>query len=136
MLIDSNVLVYALNVDSPKHLASRLFLEKNIKEAVVAHQNILETTRIMTHPVFPKTLSVKMVTKAIEQMTRAMKVIHPNGETLATFREMVQKYGEGGNKVFDLYLASTALTNGVKEIATDNVKHFSVFEEMRVVNPF
>ena len=38
--------------------------------------------------------------------------------------------------VFDAYLAATALCNGVETIATDNVRDFSKFSEIKVINPF
>lgn len=136
MLIDSNVLIYALNTDSPKHEASRLFVRANINEAYVAHQNILEATRVMSHRAFPKQLAIKTVVQAIKQITNSMRVIYPNEDTLEVYLELLKKYGGEGNRVFDVYLTATALSNGVMEIATDNVKHFMDYEEIRVINPY
>ena len=59
MLLDSNILVYAINVRSPKNQVAQKFLQENLKELVVAHQNILETMRVLTHPKFPHPLSVR-----------------------------------------------------------------------------
>lgn len=136
MLIDSNVIIYALNSASPKNQESRLFIKAQAKRAVIAHQNILEVTRVMTHPKFANKFSVTTITKGIEQVTRAMKIIYPQEETLFVYQNLIKKYQPEGNRVFDLYLAATALSNGVREIATDNVRHFKDFEEIRVINPY
>lgn len=136
MLIDSNILVYALNTTSPKHQASRLFLHSRITEAVIAHQNILEVTRVLTHPMFQSKISIKAAARAMEQVAKSMKVIYPNEDTIWIYRELLTKYSLEGNRVFDVYLAATALSNGITEIATDNDKHFRVFEEIKVINPF
>ncbi|OGV97100.1 hypothetical protein A2W24_00125 [Microgenomates group bacterium RBG_16_45_19] len=136
MLIDSNVFIYALNSASPKHQAARLFLRARAGEAVVAHQNILEVTRVMSHPAFPAKLALKIVIKAVEQVVKPMRIIYPNEETYFVYQELIRKYALEGNRVFDVYLAATAITNGIRKIATDDEKHFRVLEEIKVVNPF
>lgn len=50
MLIDSNILVYAINILSPKHKKAQNFLQENITKLEIAHQNIFETLRVLTHP--------------------------------------------------------------------------------------
>lgn len=136
MLIDSNLLIYALNVSSPKSQAARLFLKTYVDEAVVAQQNILEVTRVMTHPVFENKLTTKSVTKSLKQVTKVMRVIRPQEETWYVYQELMKKYESEGNRVFDVYLAATMLSNEIKVIATDNEKHFKMIEEIKVINPF
>jgi predicted nucleic acid-binding protein len=136
MLIDSNILIYALNQSSPKHQVARLFLRTSFKEAVVAVQNILEVTRVMSHPVFPAKLPLKTVVRALDQVVKAMRIIYPNEETYYVYQRLLKKYDLEGNRVFDVYLAATALTNGVYELATDNEKHFGMIDEIKVINPF
>jgi predicted nucleic acid-binding protein len=48
----------------------------------------------------------------------------------------IQKHLLTGDKIFDAYLAATALSVGVNTIATDNVKDLQIFEGVKVVNPF
>ena len=48
----------------------------------------------------------------------------------------LKKYEIISDNIFDTYLASTMLTNDVSIIATDNEKYFSVFEEIKIINPF
>jgi predicted nucleic acid-binding protein len=49
---------------------------------------------------------------------------------------LIQKHDLAGDKVFDAYLAATALSVGIKTIATDNVKDFLTFEGIKLINPF
>jgi predicted nucleic acid-binding protein len=136
MLIDSNVLIYALNPTSPKNKTAILYLRAEIKQTTVAHQNILEVTRVMSHPVFPVQLSFATVVKSVEQLTKPMRMVYPNEETYYVYQRLVKKYQIGGNRVFDLYLVATAITNEEREIVTDNEKHLGIFEEIKVINPF
>lgn len=52
MLIDSNILIYAINLDSPKSKIAQEFLKENLDNLEITHQNILESIRILTHPKF------------------------------------------------------------------------------------
>lgn len=81
MLIDSNILVYAINRSSPKHKAAQIFLQNNIGHLEIAHQNILEALRVLTHPKFPYSMKIHHALKAIENILKACRVICPAEKT-------------------------------------------------------
>lgn len=136
MLIDSNILVYAINTASPKHKNAQIFLQENSADLVVAHQNILETLRVLTHPKFPKKMKLKDALASIEGIIRVAKIIQPRYETYYVFLELLKKHKFGGDQVFDAYLLATALSNNIDLIATDNTKDFTKFKEINITNPF
>ena len=48
MLVDTNILVYAINLSASKHELARNFLRNEFQNVVIAHQNILESLRVLT----------------------------------------------------------------------------------------
>lgn len=136
MLIDTNILIYAINADSSKHKIAKNFLEEYKTDLEVAHQNILEALRVLTYSKFFKIMSVKEAMDAILSITSVCKLINPTFQTIYIALELIEKYHIQSDQVFDAYLAATALSNGVRVIATDNVKDFKKFKEIKVINPF
>lgn len=135
MLVDTNVLVYAINADSPKNKQAQVFLQTHRKELVVAHQNIFETLRVLTHPKYFKPMSPKDAQAAVLAILRACRVIIPDYNTHYLAFELIKEHNLLGNRIFDAYLGATAISNGIRAIATDNEKDFKKFG-VTVYNPF
>ncbi len=136
MLIDSNVLIYAINADSPKHKLAKQFLEGNIHNLQIAHQNILETLRVLTHTKYANPLKLKDALISIFAITKESQIICPTESTYYITAELIKKHNLAGNRIFDAYLAATAVSNDINTIATDNVKDFTKFKILKVLNPF
>ena len=136
MLIDSNVLVYALNDSSPKQKAAREFFIANQDELVLSHQNITETLRVITHPKFQNPYTISKALKRLSYIINEATTIHPNSHTLEIFTQLIKKNKVTGSQIFDAYLVATAISNGVNKIATDNEKHLGTYQQIKVINPF
>ncbi len=136
ILIDSNIIVYALNLGSPKHAPAQAFLLANVGRLVLAQQNICESFRVLTHPKFPNPMSPLQAIKAIDAIAEVSQVITPDETTHHLAFALVQKHKLSGDKIFDAYLAATAISAGVSIIATDNTKDFAALEHITLLNPF
>ena len=136
MLIDSNILVYALNDASPKQAKAQAFLQNNIGQGIIAHQNIFEAIRVLTHKKFPSPMSSDTAVTALSNIIDNFHVIAPEQGTHYIALAFVQKHSLTGDKIFDAYLAATALYAGIKIVATDNTKDLHLFEGIEVINPF
>lgn len=136
MLIDSNILIYAINIDSQKHLKAQQFLEENSGNLEISHQNILETLRVLTHKRFSNPMEIKDAISAIQAIAEFCRIITPTPTTYYLSLELITGYRLTGNRIFDAYLAATALSNGVGVIATDNIKDFQKFAPLKIINPF
>lgn len=136
MLIDSNILIYAINLSSPKHEKAQLFLQKNLEKLAIAHQNIFETLRVLTHPKFPKPMKTEKAINAVGSIIQNCLVIAPDYKTHSIALELIRKHLLSSDMVFDAYLTATALSNEIYEIATDNEKDFRKFSEINIINPF
>ncbi len=136
ILVDSNVLVYAINTSSPKHAAAQNFLNKNNKSLVIAHQNILESLRVLTHPKFSSPMSATDALAAITAIGDSCRIITPDLSASYLAIELIKQQQITGNQIFDAYLAATALAAGLRAIATDNARDFQKFAGVQIINPF
>jgi predicted nucleic acid-binding protein len=136
VLVDSNILIYAINSSSPKQKAAQEFLQANVGHLTVAHQNIFESLRVLTHHRFQTPMSPTEAIAAVTAITEHCHIITPGYETHEIAIALIKKHGLTGDKVFDGYLAATALSAGISTIATDNAKDFLPFKDLSVVNPF
>ncbi len=136
MLIDTNIIIYAINSASPKHLLAKQFFLEQQEDLVVADQNILEAMRVLTHGKFAHPMSFFQADNAVNAIAVAATVISPTEETLPIAIMLMRKYERAANRIFDAYLAATMLTHDIKQIATDNERDFMMYEEIAVLNPF
>ncbi len=136
MLIDSNIIIYALNSGSPKCKVAQNFISQNQSSMVIAQQNIFETLRILTHPKFPRPFSSEKALLAVSAITKHAEIIHPNSETQEIAFALIKKYRLSGAEIFDGLLVATALTHKIQRIATNNLRHFNKYKEIDVISPF
>lgn len=136
MLVDTNILVYAINEDSSKNKQAKIFLRDNQGKLTVAHQNIIETIKVLTQPKFSKPLKPRLAIEAVLAIIENCQIIVPKHGTEFITLELIKRSNLSGKRIFDAYLTATALSNGVDTIVTDNTKDFKKFKEIKVVNPF
>lgn len=136
MLIDSNILIYAINKTSPKHVKAQNFLQENSNALTVAHQNIFESMRVLTHSKFQNPMKQNDAVEAIDRILDVCTIISPDYRTHRIALELIKKYNIVSDQIFDAYLVATAISNGINKIATDNVKDLKKFSEISVVYPF
>lgn len=136
MLVDTNILIYSVNLDSSKYKKAIQFINENIGQLEIAHQNILEAIRVLTHKNFSHPKRLKEALSATLSIGESCSLIFPNENTIYLALELIKKHKLTGNKIFDAYLAATALSNGITTIATDNIRDFKKFKEIKLLNPF
>jgi predicted nucleic acid-binding protein len=136
MLIDSNILIYALNLDSPKSRTSQKFLKENMNHLEISHQNILESIRVLTHSKFSNPMQIKDCLKALAGISESAHILYPDQQTYYLVLELIEKYKLKGNRIFDAYLVAIMLSYGIKQIATDNERDFKIYKGIEVINPF
>lgn len=129
ILVDVNVLLYALDKSSKYYTIASSFLDANVDKLALSHQTINEYIRVATHPVFPNRLSITRIEDNVQTfLDRFAKIISPNSATLECSLNLIKKYKIVGSLVFDTYLIATVLTNNINTLATFNVKDFQLFK--------
>lgn len=135
MLIDSNIIIYALNDDSNKQAQAQSFLNQNKNKLYIAHQNIFETLRILTHHKFSHPYPTDKAIANIQSIAQFSTIIHPTSNTQEIAFGLIKKYAISGSEIFDAYLVATALSHQITTIASDNTKHLKKYTEITTTNP-
>lgn len=136
MIVDTNILIYSINSDSPKHKKAQKFLNDNLTDLEITHQNVLEAIRVLTHRSFSRPMNLKDALNSVLSIANSCFMISPNQSTYHLAIELINNYKLSGNRIFDAYLVATALSNEITTITTDNVKDFKIFPQIKVINPF
>jgi toxin-antitoxin system PIN domain toxin len=127
LLVDANVLVYAVNRRARGHAAAREWLLRALagQEAVgFAWTVVLAFMRLTTHPaVFARPLTPG----------QASAVVEPTRRHLPLVRGLLEQVGTAGNLVGDAHLAALALEYGATMVSFD--RDFAGFEGVAVVRP-
>lgn len=131
ILIDTNLLIYHTDTSSTHSENIESFFRKNTSNIVLSSQVINEYLRATTHKVFQQPLTIdEAITNILLYTNSFGSPITPNSATHRMFINLLKKYKTSSNKIFDLYLVSTALSNNINTIATFNIKDFRKFKEI------
>lgn len=139
IVVDVNLLVYAVNEDSPNHKKAKSWLETAISgtETVgLPWLVLLAFLRLTTRSgLFRKPLSVVEAFDLIQAWLEqpSVTVPEPTARHLQMMRDLVSPLGTGGNLTSDAYLAALAIEHGAELCSTDN--DFGRFSRLRWRNP-
>lgn len=137
LLLDTNVLVYAHNQDSPLHNQSLSLIKGVVTgqfRGVLAQQNLLEFYSIITDKRrIAKPLSPLQAQEILgDYLKLPFEIIFPNRETIGKLSVLCGKNKIKNGQVFDAYLVATMLSHQIKHIITANTKDFKMFSEIKV----
>lgn len=139
LLVDANVLLYAVNERSREHDVSRDWLSQALAgaEAVAfAWTVLLAFLRLSTHPaVFPRPLTAAQAGDIVERWLEASPAvtIEPTRRHLALLRGLLDRSGTAGNLLGDAHLAALALEHGATVVSFD--RDFARFEGVALRRP-
>jgi len=130
-LVDTNVLVYAVNEASPFHETSRGWLDGALAgadTAALSWQVLTGFIRIVTHPAaFAAPLTTNQAIDQVEEWLNAPAsvVVEPTARHTTILRNLLDAVGGiGGNLVNDAHLAALAIEHraGIVSYDTDFVR--------------
>jgi hypothetical protein len=141
ILLDTNVLIYASDINSSFHIASKSIRDKGIRGEVllcITPQVLLEFFAVVTSQ--KRTANPIESFQALDEIEKYLKAdkittIYPNENTFLKLIELERKYCVKGQEIFDLQLIATMLSNNVKTIYTFNTDHFSKIDEIESLTP-
>lgn len=125
VLVDANVLLYAVDSTSSRHSAALAWLEAALGAAEVvglAWSVVLAFIRLSTNPsVFPNPLSTGQAMDQVESWfsAPASVIAEPTGRHLRLMRGLLSDAGTAGNLTTDAHLAALALEHGAVIISYD-----------------
>lgn len=142
-LIDSNILIRAYMPAHPDYALAQSVLSPYLlgeRQGVIAQQNLLEFYATITNPKrFSPALSSSKASHLVQTLlTSELTVLVPRTETIGWFLTLQGQltHPPRGQGIYDLYLAATALEQGITTILTENVKDFRRIPGIIAINPF
>lgn len=139
IIVDANLLIYAIDADSPNHSKARKWLEQTLSSTqevglpwivVLAFLRITTRTGIMRHP-----LSAGRAIAYVESWFQQpyVRPLSPSEDHWRILRNFLETTGTAGNLTSDAHVAALALEHGYAVYSTDN--DFRRFPGITHVNP-
>lgn len=139
ILLDANVLVYAINANAPQHPASRRALDAAIAGSiplVLVLQVLLEFYAVVTHPRrVSHPLPPDVARQQLVALAAALPVLDVRPDALAELDALIQTHRPIGGRVFDLFLTAQMRCHRIATICTYNLADFASFPGIEAITP-
>lgn len=138
-LVDLNLLLYAIDEESPPHAAARDWLEEVLsgtEEVGFAWAVLLGFVRLTTNPaVFDAPLDAEEALEVVEGWLAqpVATVVEPSERHTQNLRQLLTATGTAGNLTTDAHLAALAIEHGAELCSRDS--DFSRFQGLRWRDP-
>jgi toxin-antitoxin system PIN domain toxin len=138
-LVDLNILLYAINADSPHHRAAKTWIEDTIggvETVALPWIVILGFLRIATsRHIFAKPLAPEDAVAVVDGWLGRSNVVALSAgpEHWRILRQLVSGAGTAGNLTTDAHLAALAIEHGCELCSTD--ADFGRFPQLAWINP-
>jgi toxin-antitoxin system PIN domain toxin len=139
IIIDANLLIYAVNRDAPQHGPAKAWLEQALsgKDTIgIPWSVVLAFLRLTTRPgLFRRSLSVVTALDLIGSWLEkeSVTLVHPGPKHYQVLRDLLLECGTGGNLTSDAQLAALAIEHGAQLCSAD--QDFSRFPRLDWHNP-
>ncbi len=139
LLVDANVLLYAVNQASPRHDAARRWLEGALggrEPVALTWIVLLAFLRLATHAaVFPRPLRLDQAIDLVRTWLSAPAAValEPTARHLDVLAGLLADAGTGGNLVNDAHLAALAIEHDAALVSFDG--DFARFTGVRLQQP-
>lgn len=139
ILIDANLLLYAIHADLPQHGSARFWLNDCLngqRSVGLPWGVLLAVLRLSTNPrLFPQPLTPELAVELIDGWL-ALPLVHiaePGPGHWPILRRLVRQAGTAANLTSDAHLAALAIEHGYTLYSADN--DFKRFEGLRHIDP-
>jgi predicted nucleic acid-binding protein len=132
IFIDTNILVYATDDESPFHAKSLGILKKFMKDRidfVISPQIIREYLVVLTRGLQPGDPARSAALHNVEKFMEAFKLLDENSETVAKLQTIMEDFAVGGKQIHDTNIVAVMQVHGVKRLLTHNMDDFKKFDQ-------
>ncbi len=140
VFLDTNILVYAINIDSASHLSAASLIKEigaGTLKTCMSPQILCEFFATVTNPrKFRRPLTPTEASDAINSyMESDIYLLYLKDSTIKLTLDMAIRHQINGTEIFDTQIVATMLENGVRTIYTANVSDFKKYSGITAVNP-
>jgi predicted nucleic acid-binding protein len=131
MFVDTNILVYATQITSPRREAARNALERHSSAGApfrLSRQILREYLAVVTRPqLFASPISMAEALADVERFAAAFELLEDGPEVGARLAELCRSVALGGRQVHDANIVATMLAHGETRLLTANRGDFERF---------
>jgi predicted nucleic acid-binding protein len=135
-IVDTKVLVYALDADATQHASSRALLEAGRAGSVtlyVTSQIFCEFYSVVTNP--RRVANACSPAAALVAIFSLLRVLPVPTHTVEELIRLLRRRPVIGGDIFDLQIIATMNVNGIPRIYTFNTADFAGFPEIVPLTP-
>lgn len=132
IFIDTNILIYATNDESPFQAQSLGLINRMMKDGracVISPQIIREYLVVFTRELLPNDPARAAALSNIEKFLEVFTLLEENQQTVARLTALVADGKSGGKQIHDANIVAVMLVHGVKRIATHNLDDFRPYTQ-------
>jgi toxin-antitoxin system PIN domain toxin len=139
ILVDVNLLIYAVDSDSPQHSRARRWLEQTLSGDTpvgLPWAVVLAFLRVTTRAgILRAQLSLERAIELVDEWLAQpyVTLVVPGDAHWSILKNLVLEAGSAGNLTTDAHLAALAIENGSAIATADH--DFRRFASLKVVNP-
>ena len=129
MLIDTNLLVYAIDQDSAFFSQAQNIISDSGVALFTTSKNLSEFLAVTTR--IPRNaMPINDALTVINDFLTIFNILYPTEQSYKIFMDLLRKYQPSGIKIHDFEIVSIGLANGINRIATFNQKDFYQIKEI------
>ncbi len=132
VLVDTNILIYALDADSQFHHRALKFLYDPTIRFFITSKNIAEFLVVLTRNE-EINISTSECLELLNNLIVDVEILYPNPTTIKLFFDLIKKYNPRGLWIHDLEIASISIAHGISKIATNNIVDFKRIDEIEIL---
>ena len=132
VLVDTNVLIYAIDADSKFHQRALNFLCDPTIRFFTTSKNISEFLVVLTRNK-EIDISTNECLELLNDLIEDIEILYPNPTTIKLFYDLIRKYNPRGLWIHDLEIASISISYGISKIVTNNIVDFKRIDEIDII---
>lgn len=132
ILVDTNVLVYSIDEDSKFNSRAIKLLTNPNYDLYTTSKNLSEFLVVLTKGIEVH-LTIKETVDLLEGLMANLTILYPSKNSYQQFKKLILKYKPRGLKIHDFEIVSIGLENGIKQVATINIKDFKSIDEIHLI---
>lgn len=132
VFIDTNILVYATDDESPFHAKSLGILKKLMTDGIdfaIGPQIVREYLVVLTRGLSPDDPTRLSALHNVRKFIETFALLDENSETVARLQTIMESFAVGGKQIHDANIVAVMQANGVKRLLTHNLDDFKKFDQ-------